>query len=305
MWDPNENFRDSKHLMPIITPCYPQMNSSYNVGEPQLRRLSDELCRASKLSGDILSGKKDWDVLISKNDFFKQHVHYLQINIIGEEEDGFREWFGLCESRIRLLIAGLESPMAGVRAYPFAKFYHRREGDKYVATFFIALRFAPWTERVDLGPLVSEYLTVVNMWDGRREGMDLTIHLVAKKYLPSYVFAATNVTAAQKANVDVAKGHIRQHGVKDGDTKEGQSSDTITPAKRKHLDADVTPSINISALKRTSISGESDENANNNEPSETPAKRKKFDETTETMPSELDETTESEEISPLKQTRIL
>ena len=66
-------------MMPIITPCYPPMNSSYNVGEPQLRRLRDELGRASELSDDVLAGRKTWDVLFEGNDFFKHHHNYLQV----------------------------------------------------------------------------------------------------------------------------------------------------------------------------------------------------------------------------------
>jgi poly(A) polymerase len=69
--------------MPIITPCYPPMNSSYNVGEPQLRRMRDELLRASKLCDNIVNNHASsscscWDVLI-ENDFFKQHANYLQV----------------------------------------------------------------------------------------------------------------------------------------------------------------------------------------------------------------------------------
>lgn len=37
--------------MPIVTPAYPEMNSSYNVGEPQLRTLKRELARGLEVSG--------------------------------------------------------------------------------------------------------------------------------------------------------------------------------------------------------------------------------------------------------------
>ena len=46
LWNPNINPRDGAHIMPIITPNYPSMNSSYNVGQPQLRRLKEEINKA-------------------------------------------------------------------------------------------------------------------------------------------------------------------------------------------------------------------------------------------------------------------
>ncbi len=38
----------------------------------------------------------------------------------------FRSWFGFCEARLRIFIAGLESPENGVQAYPFARFFFRK-----------------------------------------------------------------------------------------------------------------------------------------------------------------------------------
>ena len=44
-WNPRLNPRDRAHLAPIVTPAHPTMNSSYNVGAPQLRAIQDELKR--------------------------------------------------------------------------------------------------------------------------------------------------------------------------------------------------------------------------------------------------------------------
>ncbi|KAL9189061.1 hypothetical protein ACHAXT_011551 [Thalassiosira profunda] len=243
VWDPKTNFRDAKHLMPIITPCYPPMNSSYNVGEPQIRRLRDELWRASKLCDDICSGTKEWEVLFEGNEFFTQHANYLQVNIIGSNEDEFRAWFGLCEARLRLLVVGLESP--ATRSYPFAKFFHRRdEEDKYVASFFIALRFAQSAKRVDLGPLCMEYLSVVNSYEGRKGGMDLTMQLVAKKDLPSFVFGEEGAPNSASEEAEAT----------DEKAKDAKTPAPLSGRKKALEETDPSPSADLSPLKRTRIS---------------------------------------------------
>ena len=223
VWNPKLNPRDGSHLMPILTPAYPSMNSSYNVGRPQLRRLQQELKRGEHITASILYNtsnekkKLAYDHLFSDNNFFEQHEHYLQVNIIAKNARDFRAWFGLCESRLRILIVNLDSPEYGVEAFPFAKFYHRRlentavtnstgtapptKNDEtndaletkdecriHVSSAFIALRFAYGIENIDLQRFTQEFLHKVNTWDDRRYGMDLTIEHRVQQHLPRFVF---------------------------------------------------------------------------------------------------------------------
>jgi len=198
VWNPKFYPRDGKHLMPIITPAYPCMNSSYNVGLPQLRRLKQELERGEAIVDSILKEKAQWDDLFKENSFFQNHEHYLQIDISARNASDFRAWFGLCESRLRILIVSFECPALGVEAHPFAKFFHRkgdeldkREKDKnchQIASFFVALRFANGLDNVDLSCCTNLFLTKINSWTERQYGMDLTIEHKQQSQLPRFVF---------------------------------------------------------------------------------------------------------------------
>ncbi|CAM9941991.1 unnamed protein product [Phaeothamnion confervicola] len=101
VWNPKTVPRDRAHIMPIVTPAYPAMNSSYNVGEPQLRLLRREFAKAAKVAARIKSGQTTWDELFQRSDFFWCTPYYVQIDIFADNAEDHRRWLGWCESRLR------------------------------------------------------------------------------------------------------------------------------------------------------------------------------------------------------------
>ena len=118
VWDARRNPRDAAHIMPIITPCYPCMNSSYNVMDATLDIMCGEFRRGSQLCSTLLSvGEPQWGLLTEPVPFFHQFKNYLQVEIEASGEGQFRSWEGWVESRLRTLIQRLQAVVT-VRPWP-------------------------------------------------------------------------------------------------------------------------------------------------------------------------------------------
>lgn len=171
------------------------MNSSYNVGVPQLRRIQEEMIRAAILleekeeeeeeEGGGGGGLRN---LFQRSTFFQRHSNFLQLTISSNNSSDHINWMRFCQTKLRLLICSLETKQ--ISAWPFSNFFHPNTsgGDGVCESFFfIALRFAPNVETINLKHFTLDFLHKVNSWEDRKPGMDLNIQHVLKENLPNFV----------------------------------------------------------------------------------------------------------------------
>lgn len=78
--------------MPIITPAYPAMNSTYNVSESTLNAMKAEFARGTQITFKIEQEGCPWSLLFEKCDFFSKYKAYVQIDILAASEDEHRKW---------------------------------------------------------------------------------------------------------------------------------------------------------------------------------------------------------------------
>lgn len=193
VWDPRRNPRDRYHLMPIITPAYPCMNSSYNVSSSTLRIMLEEFQRGNEICEAMEANKADWDTLFESYSFFEAYKNYLQIDISAENADGFRKWKGWVESRLRQLTLKIER-----KTYEMLQ-CHPHPGDfpdksrPFHSSYFMGLQRKQGVpvkegEQFDLSKAVDDFKLAVYQYTLREIGMEIRVSHVKRREIPNFVF---------------------------------------------------------------------------------------------------------------------
>jgi len=77
VWDPRVNVADRYHLMPIITPAYPQQNSTFNTSLSTRQIMIDEFKKGLEIVEDIYLGKSQWQKLLDATGFFLKYKYVV------------------------------------------------------------------------------------------------------------------------------------------------------------------------------------------------------------------------------------
>ncbi|CAL1577164.1 unnamed protein product [Knipowitschia caucasica] len=198
VWDPRVNPSDRYHLMPIITPAYPQQNSTYNVSTSTRTIMSEEFKFGLGVTDEILLGKTDWSKLFEPPNFFQKYKHYIVLSASASTEDNHLEWIGLVESKIRVLVGNLERNeyinLAHVNPQSFPNSKENHEND-YMSMWFIGILFKKVENaesvNIDLTYDIQSFTDTVyrqaNNINMLKDGMKIEATHVKKKQLHQYL----------------------------------------------------------------------------------------------------------------------
>ncbi|XP_030626747.1 poly(A) polymerase type 3-like [Chanos chanos] len=108
VWDPRTSRNDRYHLMPIITPAYPQQNSAYNISVSTRAVIMEEIKHGLAVMEEIVNDKADWSKLFQPKNFYEKYKHYIVLEASAKSKKQHLEWAGFVESKIRILVGKLE-----------------------------------------------------------------------------------------------------------------------------------------------------------------------------------------------------
>uniref|UniRef100_A0A8C5DVU5 Poly(A) polymerase n=1 Tax=Gouania willdenowi TaxID=441366 RepID=A0A8C5DVU5_GOUWI len=192
VWDPRVNISDRYHLMPIITPAYPQQNSTYNVSTSTRSIMSEEFKYGLSVTDEILQGKAEWHRLFEPPNFFQKYKHYIVLTASASTEENHLEWIGLVESKIRVLVGNLERneyiTLAHVNPQSFP-------GNDFVSMWFIGISFKKVENaesvNIDLTYDIQSFTDTVYRQASNinmiKDGMKIEATHVKKKQLHQYL----------------------------------------------------------------------------------------------------------------------
>lgn len=194
IWDPRRNPRDRTHHMPIITPAYPCMNSSYNVSPSTLRVMMEQFQNGNKVCQDIELNKAHWSSIFEPYLFFESYKNYLQVDIVAADVDDLRAWRGWVESRLRQLTLMIERDTLGkLQCHPYPHDLVDPSRQCAHCAFFMGLQrkqgeVAQEGQQFDIRATVDEFRDSINMYAYWKHGMDICVSHVRRRQLPAFVF---------------------------------------------------------------------------------------------------------------------
>ncbi|CAH0392913.1 unnamed protein product [Bemisia tabaci] len=292
VWDPRVNVADRYHLMPIITPAYPQQNSTFNVSISTRTIMQEEFKNGLSITEEIELGKCTWDKLFEAPNFFNKYKHYIILLAAANTPEDQLEWCGLIESKVRFLIGNLERnqhiSLAHVNPETFSEMNPTDDKAPPGTMWFIGLEFQKSENlNIDLTYDIQSFTTTVHRQALQikllKDGMRMEAKHVKKKnlseHLPQYLLKKDKkINSTEKRN--------------------GTTSDRTSTERKRRSDSNME-----GGGKRTRVNS-TETNSVNDESSATYAALNNTDDSMSNISLELNEKKTAEAVELLKANEI-
>ncbi|NXT59971.1 PAPOG polymerase, partial [Chaetops frenatus] len=263
VWDPRVNPSDRYHVMPIITPAYPQQNSTYNVSVSTRAVMVEEFQRGFEVTDEILKGKSDWSKLFEPLNFFQKYKHYIVLTASAFTEEHHLNWIGLVESKIRVLVGNLERnefiTIAHVQpqSFPGNEVLYKQSG--YVSMWFLGLVFkkaeSAVKTNVDLTHGIQSFTDTVyrqaSALNILKEGMKIEATYVKRKQLHHFLPAGTLQKRKKQRVSDISQNNsglqCKRSSLGESCSDGSKDRDSRTPSNSSSLNK--IPELDISTAE--------------------------------------------------------
>mmetsp|Transcript_24464 Transcript_24464/g.32778 ORF Transcript_24464/g.32778 Transcript_24464/m.32778 type:complete len:423 (+) Transcript_24464:119-1387(+) len=140
---------DTRAVMPIITPAFPSMNSTYNVSQTTKNVMLLEFEKAAMITGELVKNKGTscitWKRLFKKFPFFRAYEHFIEVQVQSGNEDDHKAMIGFCENKIKHMLKKLETldqKIGGILEFrPYPRGYRLQNEDfPYTDAYYIGVR---------------------------------------------------------------------------------------------------------------------------------------------------------------------
>ncbi|EGT51314.1 hypothetical protein CAEBREN_01393 [Caenorhabditis brenneri] len=197
------NHADRFHLMPIITPAFPEQNSTHNVSRSTMEVIKKEMADALIICNDVFEGKCDWKFLFEEVNFYSQYKHFVVMKLDAKKEETENSYGGFLESRLRVLVGAFERNRGIKLAHLNPK--KCQPTSKSQSLWFIGLEFDEVVKNMDLTREIDNFKWNLNVQAKQIAGfedVELDISYVKRSQLIKYLPAAE----LKKGRFFVAKG---------------------------------------------------------------------------------------------------
>lgn len=240
VWNPKANPSDRAHVMPVITPAFPAMNSTHNVTETTKRILLDEFRRGYEVVKSVEQSRSSWNEVHAPFPYFQQFRHFLWLEIVAKTEEVYQKFSGWVESKLRILTKQLES-VSGMIIHPNPEQYDLRGSDAewplgcgmFIAMAFFKDQGAFVGQTIDLRPALSQFVDVINQWfekDAYNGQFLLRLKRIKKSQIPEYAIQNDKATLLEVGEKKRIAADSVDAGGQDGDATKKPRTPLRAPA---------------------------------------------------------------------------